>query len=401
MDKLAISVGLDVGSSRTRCLVGALEQGRLRFLGYGESASYGWSRSRIADQEAVAEAVKRAVVEAEKNAGVSAEACVAGMGGSTIMGLNNRGLYEMGRPREIADVDMRYAVSLAAQLHLPADRMVLQLCPQDFAVDGRAEYRSAKGAVGSRLESFVHVITVSTQEHQALVGAINMAHVAVEETIFEPVAAAYAAVLPEEREEGIALVDIGAHSTDLALYYGDALITAATLPIGGDHFTRDVAHGLCVSFEDAQRVKEECGCAMLGLTADNSLIEVPSAQGRPAREATRRDLNVILEARAEELFLYVRREISRVNMEQALINGVVLAGAAASMPGMCDMAERVLNCQARNGLAVGIADWPAELDAPAWTTAAGLMMYSARLKFLTGKGVRDGGFLSRFFRRDF
>lgn len=399
MDKTPIAVGLDAGSARTRCLIGVVENSRLRLLGAGESGSFGWSKGRIADVEAVGESLRRAVGEAEKSAGVSANACVAGMGGSTITGVNNRGLYEMGRPREIGDLDLKYAVNLASRLHLPADRMVLQLCPQDFSVDGRAEYTTAKGAVGSRLESFVHAVTVSLQEHQALVRAVNHAHVAVEETVYEPIAAAYAAVLPDEREEGIALVDIGAHSTDLVLYYGDALVEAASLPISGDHFTRDVTHGLCVAYEDAQRLKEECGCAILGLTSDNSIIEVPSAEGRPPREAPRRDLNMILEARAEELFLYVRREISRAGMEQALMNGIVLTGAAACLPGMCDMAERVLNCQARNGLAVGILNWPEELDTPAWTTAAGLMMYAARLKCRPESSGRNGGLLGRFFFR--
>lgn len=398
MAKGQLAAGLDAGSKFTRSLVGLVENARLRLLGYGEVESSGWSKGRIADQQALAESIRGAMREAESSAGVSVESVVVGVGGATVRGMDNRGLYEMGRPREIDEVDVRYAVELASRVHLPADRIMLQMCPQDFSVDGRAEYRNPKGTLGSRLESFVHVITASAQEHQCLVGAVNQAHLAVDETVYEPVAAAYAAVLPEERTEGVAVVDIGAHSTDLAVYFGDALLHAAGLPISGDHFTRDVSYGLCVTYEDAEQLKEECGCAILGLTADNSIIEVPSAEGRPPREAPRRELNLILEARAEELFLYVRRELSSVGVEQALMNGIVLAGATAQMTGMCDMAERVLNCQARNGLAVGIWDWPEEIDNPAWTTAAGLLMYSARLKYRTDGDGRNGGFLSRLFR---
>lgn len=398
MGKPSYAAGLDAGSTRSRCSVGVIERSHLRLLGAGEAESTGWSKGRIADQQAVAESLRRAVGEAERSAGISLESAVVGMGGSSVQGLNNRGLYEMGRPRQIDEIDVRYAVDLASRIHLPAGRMLLQMSPQDFAVDGRADYRNPKGALGSRLESFVHVVTASSQEHQSLIGAVNQAHLAVEETVYEPVAAAYAAVLPEERAEGIAVVDIGAHSTDLVVYYGDALLHAAGLPICGDHFTRDVSYGLCITYEDAQQLKEECGCAILGLTSDNSVIEVPSPEGRPPREAPRRELNRILEARAEELFLYVRRELAGIGMERALMGGIVLVGAGAQLAGMCDMAERVLNCQARNGLPVGIEDWPEELDDPAWTTAAGLMMYSARLKFRAENGHRNGNLLTRFIR---
>jgi cell division protein FtsA len=390
--------GLDAGSARTRCVIGAVENFRLRLLGAGETESRGWAKGRIADQQAVTECIRGAVEEAEQRAGVSVESAVVGMGGSTIAGINNRGVYELGRPREIEAVDLRYAVNLASRVHLPADRMLLQMCPQDFALDGRAEYENPKGAIGSRLESFVHVITASEQEHQCLVSAVNQAHLAVEETVYEPLATAYAAVLPEERSEGVAVVDVGAHSTDLVIYYGDALLQAASLPISGDHFTRDVSYGFCITYEDAQNLKEQCGCAILGLTSDSSIIEIPSPEGRQPREAPRRELNRILEARAEELFLYIGREVGGAGMEQALMDGIVLAGAAAALPGMCDMAERVLNCQARNGLPAGIRDWPPEIDTPAWTTAAGLMMYSARLNCRAEQNGKNGSFLGHLFR---
>lgn len=398
MGKPQFAVGLDAGSTRTRCPIGVVENSHLRLAGYGEAESRGWYKGRIADQQAVVDSLSKAIEEAERSAGVSVDSAAVGMGGITVQSMNNRGLYEMGRPREIDEVDIRYAVELASHVQLPSDRTLLQMVPQDFAVDGRAEYRNPQGTTGSRLESFVHVITASMQQHQCLVGAVHQAHLAVDETVYEPLAAAYAAVLPEDRSEGIAVVDIGAHSTDLVVYYGDVLLLAASLPISGDYFTRDVSHGFCITYEDAERLKEECGCAILGLTSDNSIIEVPSPEGRPAREAPRRDLNRILEARAEELFLYVRRELARVGMEHALMEGIVLAGAAATLTGMCDMAERVLNCQARNGLPVGIKDWPEEIDTPAWTTAAGLMMYSARLNYRADQERRGPGLLGRLFQ---
>jgi cell division protein FtsA len=213
-----------------------------------------------------------------------------------------------------------------------------------------------------------------------LVNAVHQAHLGVEETIFEPIAAAYSAVLQEDRARGVAVVDVGAHSTDIAVYDGETLLRASSLPISGDHFTRDLAFGLMVQYEDAEMLKREYGCAILGLTSDNSLVEVPSQEGRPPRETSRRQLNEILEARAEELFLYVRHEFAKVGMEQSLLEGIVLTGGGALLNGMCDMAERVINCQARLGLPIGIQDWPENINTAAWATAAGLAMYSAKLK---------------------
>lgn len=380
MSSARYAVGLDVGSAHTRCVISLLEDGMMRYLGHATSDSAGWVKGRISDQPAATESIRATVMEAERRAGASIEGAVVGVGGSTVEGYNNRGLYEFGRAREIDTGDLNYAVELAAKLRLHEDRLVLQVAPQDFTVDGRAGFRNPRGVSCSRLEAHVHVVTASSHDHQTLVNAVHQAHLSVEETIFEPAAAAYASVLQEERSRGVAVVDIGAHSTDIGIYDGDALLRASSVPVSADHFTRDVAFGLTVSYEDAENLKREYGCAILGLTSDSSLIEVPSPEGRASREAPRRLLNEILEARAEELFLYVRNEIAKVGMEQALLEGIVLTGGGALLNGMCDMAERVVNCPTRNGLPLGIQGWPEEINDAAWCVAAGLSMYSAKLK---------------------
>jgi len=392
-------VGLDLGGARTRCLVCLLENGHIRFLGSSEVPSQGWVKGRIVDQKAVADTVLAALREAERQAQVSVEAAVVGMGGPTVRGANARGVIELGRPREIEQRDVNRVVNRASFVQLMDDRMVLQLFPQDFVVDDHPGHRDPRGMLASRLEANAHLITASTQEHQSLVGAVNLAHLSVEETVFEPLAACYAAVLPDDRREGIALVDIGAQSTDLVVYYGDALQLASTLALCGDHFTRDLAMGLCISYEDAELVKRQFGCAVSRTTAENSIVELPAVENREPREAPRRLLNQILEARAEELFKYVLRELARVGMERALIGGVVLTGGATFLPGICDVAEAVLNCQARKGLPVGIADWPEEIDNASWTVAAGLAMYSANLKRQSEMEKQAAGLLGRILSR--
>jgi cell division protein FtsA len=378
--KTQLAVGLDAGSSRTRCVICALDGDRIRYLAHGLAPAAGWSKGRISDQEALAESMRAAVVDAERGAQMSVEGVVIGIGGQSISGAQSRGVYEFGRPREVDVEDLAYAVRLAADVRLERDRMLLHVLPQDFTLDGRAGYRKPHKGICSRLEANVHIVTASVQEHQALIAAAHLAGIAVEETVFEPMAAAYACLYPAERERGVALLDIGLYSSDLVVYDGEELLLAASLPVSADHLTRDVASIFKVTYEDAECLKQQYGCALLGLTADSSLIEVPSPEGRPPREARRSELNEILEARAEELFLYVRAELQRVGMERNLLEGIILTGGGAFLNGMCDMAERVLDCQAGNGLAKGFGDWPEELNSPVWTTAAGLALYSAKLK---------------------
>src|SRR5262249_5553448 len=170
------------------------------------------------------------------------------------------------------------------------------------------------------------LVTASVQEHNSLIGAVNQAHLVVEETVFEALAACYASVLPEHRREGVALVDIGAQSTELVVYYGDAMQLASTVRVSADHFTRDLAQGVTLSFDDAELVKLEYGGALASSIGENVAVELPEIDNRDPRQAGRRFINQILEARAEELFTHVRAELARVGMDRALIGGLFLSG---------------------------------------------------------------------------
>jgi cell division protein FtsA len=397
-EKPQLAVGLDAGSAFTRCVILAMEEGRLRYLGHGEVPSAGWHKSRLTDQQALTRSVQDAVRQAEAEARVVVDAMVVGIGGVTIDGHNSRGIYEFGRPRPISLEDMAYAVERSEQVRLEDDRAILHLFPQDFTLDGRSGKRYPRGSVCSRLEANVHLVTVSEQEHDSICAAVHQASYAVEETVFEPVAAAYAAISKDDRVRGVAVVDIGMHSTGLVVYDGEAVLLARSLPISADHLTRDVAVGLTVQYADAERLKVEYGCAMLGLTSDHSFIEVPSLEGRPAREAPRKQLNEILEARAEELFIHVGSELVTIGMEQKLLEGIILSGGGALLNGMCDMAERVLNCPARIALPAGLESFPEELCTPAWAAAAGLARYSARWKMKHEGKRRAPGLVGLLFR---
>src|SRR5947209_11626982 len=254
--KARLAVGLDAGSTCTRIVICALENQSLKFLGYAEAPVQAWNRSRLSDQEAVTQSIRFALHEAELRAQASPESAVVGLGGS-VAGINSRGLYEFGRRRDIEPGDLRYAVELGARVRLEEDRQVLQICPQDFTLDGRAGYRNPKGMACARLEANVHVVTASAQDHDGLIAAVHHGHLAVEESIFEGAAAAYAAVLPEDRARGVVVIDIGAHTTHLAVYDGEALLLATTLTVAGGHLTRHVSGLQKVNYEDGENLKRE------------------------------------------------------------------------------------------------------------------------------------------------
>lgn len=391
--KSIIAAGLDVGSNSTRLVVCVLEKGRLRLIGCGAVPSQGWLKGKILDQRAVTESILVALSEAEATAGISVGSAVVGMGGPTVRGGNNRGVLEMGYVREIEQRDINRVVDRATRVQLQEDRMVLQVFLQDFVVDDHPGHRSPRKMDAARLESNVHLVMSSVQEHTTLVTAVNHAHLKVEETVFEGLAASYAAVLPEARRQGIAVVDIGAQSTEMVVYYGDSMHLATYVKICGDHFTRDLAQGLCLGFEDAELVKLEYGSALAESSGPNAIVDLPTPDNREHRHAPRRFINEILQARAEELFGFVRSELARAGMEHALIGGVFLTGGGAKLPELCDVAERILQCQARFGLPDGIQHWPESMEDPEWSVAAGLAMYSAKLKTQEQRATR--GFLGK------
>lgn len=396
--KHPIAVGLDIGSARTRVVVLAVEGGIVRYVAHAGVPSRGWHRGQISDQMAVAASIREAISEAEHQCGMEIGSVVVGVGGPAVRSQQGRGLYDFGHRRPIGKEDLAYAVKQSTRAQLEPDRFLLQVAPQDFTVDGQPPMLHPLNIECLRLEAHSLLLTTSVQEHQALLSAVHQAHLRVEETIYEAMAAAYASILPDERAGGVALIDVGAHSTDAVYYDGDSMLFAIGMPISGDHFSKDIADVKSLSFDEAERMKIAHGCALLGLTSDNIIIELPAEGGRPAHEVSRRDLIEILEARAMQLFQLVERFRLQYARELPLREGVVLAGGAALLDGMVEVAEKVLGCPARLGFPRGIADWPDELGV-VWTTAAGLAMYSGRLQIRKDKAGAGPNLWSLFSSR--
>ncbi len=377
----AYLAGLDLGSSETRCVVAVEENGRVRCLSYGAARSGGWKKGVIIDQDPVVQSIEQAVTEAEANGALSVESVVVGVGGTIHSVISRAAVAVAPTPRPIERLHLNAAVKAATRAQLGEDRMLLQAIPVAFAVDGHEGIRNPLGMTGRTLESTVRILTASTQAHMNLTTVVNRAGIVVEETVFEPFAGALAGIGEQERQIGVAVADIGAGSTDLVVYLQDELRVAVSIPIGGEHFVRDVAQVLRTPELDAERLIEQYGSVLADSTASNSSVEIPAAgPDAPLRESSRRTLNEILQARAEDLLAYIEKEMIRAEVDGQLIAGLVLTGGGAKMSGLADMAERLLHTSVRLGLPAHLYDLPEELDQPSWTTAIGLLLYAQRLR---------------------
>jgi cell division protein FtsA len=374
-----VAVGLDLGSAFTRVLICGIDDGTIHYLGHSAVQSRGWIRGQIADPIAAAEDIRQAVAEAEGRAGLQIGSATVGAGGPMVRCSQARGTYDFGHRRPVDRDDMRYAIDLASRSHLDEGRVLLQVAPQDFTLDGKPAIPYPLNIECSRLEAHALLVTTADQDHQAILSVVHQAHLKVEDTVFEAMAAAYASVLPEERASGVCVIDIGAQSTQMVIYDGDSMIYATGMPISGEHFSRDVGELKGLTLEEAELLKTRYGCTLPALTADNVLIELPAEGGRQARQVLQRSLNEILEARALQLFGMVESRRQKFAPDIGLREGVALTGAASRLEGMVDVAERTMSCPARLGFPRGIDLLPDDLMTPAWTVASGLAMYSGRL----------------------
>ncbi len=374
-------VGLDLGAHRTRCIVALEENSRLRFISHGSAPSKGWSRGVIADQDPVLASVEKAIEQAERNGGMVVEAAVAGIGGSHIQSnVCHSYLNLSSTENQVQSSHIEQLVKAASQGPLSDDRTAVQVIPLEFSVDQQISVRNPKGMTARRLDGYVQVVSASAQAHNNVRAVINRAGVVVEETVFEAFAAAHAVLEEQEREMGVVVADLGAASVDLVAYLEDDLRLATGIALGGDHFINDVAEVLRTSRGDAEVLIAQYGSAIAAGTPPNVTIEVPSLGDERTTAHPRRLLNEILEARAQEVFELVGKELERTRLRGRLIGGMVLTGALACLPGICDVAEEILDCNTRIGLPPRLEDMPDELDNPGWAAATGLVLYAQRLR---------------------
>jgi cell division protein FtsA len=371
-------VVLDIGSAHTRVLAGDLNEGALRYRGHGVVESAGMRKGLISDLSPAAKAVKAANEQAERVARANIDECAVGVGGPHIRGINTNGGFELGsRMREITRDDVRTAVERARAVERPPDREILHLLPRQFILDGQPGIFDPVGMVGARLEVDLHIATCSGSALQSTVTCANRAGLEVTEAVLESIASAEATLSADERELGVCLLDIGAHSSDLAVFFEGAVAHTASVPIGGAHFTNDLAVGLQMPLAQAEELKRQYGHVVVTSVPQLAEIEIANPQPQSLRL---RAIAEILEPRARELLYFVKESLRQGAVVDALGAGCVLTGGGAMMPGMLDVTESQLRVPARTGLPVRLSQMPGELVHPGFATAIGMLLYAHRTR---------------------
>ena len=384
---------IDVGSAKTCVLVAEVTESGLRYRGHGLAESRGSRKGIIVDLEKAVASIQKAVERAEDSAGFPIEHAILGVAGSHVRGINTHGGLIFNRAREIGRDEIRQAVDKARAIQLPPDREVLHLLPQEFILDEQSGVHDPLGMIATRLEVRVHVTSAAASATQNVITAVNRAGVHVDDTIFEPLAAADSVLRSDEREMGVCLADIGAGSTCVIVIQEGAVAHTAVLPIGGDHFTSDLSVGLCTPIIEAEKIKKLFGNTTVTLIPEGNEVEVPSVGDRPSRLISQRMVGEILEPRARELFEMLRENLRHAGMLEICAAGMVLTGGGSRLPGMMDIADSVLRKPVRMAWPAPLAKMPSTLAEPEFSTVLGMVVYGHRAR--TARGVQDARWSSR------
>ncbi len=373
----SVLTGVDVGTSKVCVLIAEIEpEGGIAVLGYGVAPCSGLRRGVVANIEATVEALRAAISEAQKSAGVGVGAAAVSISGAHIHGLNSHGIVAV-RGGEVGPRDIQRVIEAARAVAIPLDREVLHILPQQFAVDDQERVRDPIGMAGVRLEARIHIVTATQSYSQNLKKCCERADISVLDVVFAPLASAQAVLFPEERELGVALVDIGGGTTDIVVFHNGAVMHTAVLPVGGGHLTSDIADGLRAPMSEAERLKVNHGLATNLTIRRNEMVQMPGVGGRGPREVPRQHLSEIIEPRMEEIFAMAQRELLRSGVGDSLGAGVVLVGGTSLLEGAQELAERIFNLPVRRGLPINASHMPEELMKPMYTAAAGLLLNAA------------------------
>ncbi len=377
------AVGLDIGTSRIRCVIGEpAPDGRMNIVGIGEVESKGLRRGVVTSTESVAEAIRKAVGEAERVSGLAVDGATVNLSGEHLRGENKNGVVAVAGPeKEITDEDIERAIDSASAMPLTPGWEIVGRLPQEFIVDGQDGITEPTGMSGSRLEALVHVVTSPSAARQNLVKAVARAGIDVEQLVLEPLAAAESVLTDDDKEYGCAVVNMGAEITSLMIFGRGAVQHSAVFPFGSMLFTKDIATGLRVSIPEAGKIKHKWGCVasfLLGDEERQDIVEiVPFGRGE-TRELSKEILCDIMQPRAVELMQHVAREAhaSRAHIS----GGVFLTGGGSMVRGLPEIAEQVFDAPTRVGYTEpayfgGLAD---EVKGTQWATVCGLALWSLR-----------------------
>ena len=395
-------VGLDIGTAKVMAVVAeVLPDGSLRLAGFGSAPSNGLKRGVVVNIDATVHSIQQALKEAELMADCKITRVYTGITGSHIRGLNSSGMVAI-KDREVSQADVTRVVETAKAIHISSDQRLLLVEPQEFIIDGQ-DVKEPIGMSGMRLEAKVHIVTGAQSAAENIIKCVRRCGLEVEQLMLNPLASSLSVLTEDERELGVALVDIGAGTTDIAIFTNGAIRHTAVIPIAGDLITSDIAMALRTPTRDAEEIKVESGFAKQLLTDPDTQVEVPGLGDRGPRMLSRQALAGVIEPRIEEIFTLVNQVMRDSGYEEVLSSGIVLTGGSCVMPGMVELGEDIFLKPVRRGIpqyANALSDMVAQ---PRAATVMGFLE-EARIARMRGiKVAQKGGSVKSAFGqiRDF
>jgi cell division protein FtsA len=400
MPKNNYIVGFDIGTRKVVAIIGEVtEERKIEIIGIGTADSHGLRKGVVVDLDETTSALKKAQEEAELMAGVEIESAFFGISGSHIKSFNSRGVVAVsGKNRVITREDVKRVIDQSKAIPIPPDRNIIHIIPQEFIVDDQDGIKDPAGMSGIKLEVNVHIITAALTSLQNLKSCVERAGIGVEEVVLNHIATAQSVLTHDERELGVGQIDMGAGTTEVAIYERGSLWYTSTIPIGGDNFTNDIAVGLRTPIPEAERIKKKFGCIAGPPVEDQETIEVPSVgKGRKPRVLSRQLLADIIQPRAEEIFRLVDSDIKRMGYDKSLNSGIVLTGGTALLEGIEEVAEEIFDLPVRRGDPGGVGGLVDRVATPDFATSVGLVLYGFHIWQDRGLARdRKKGALARF-----
>jgi len=368
-------VGLDIGTTKICAIVGEIQpDGSLDVVGIGSCPSRGLRKGAVVNIESTVNSIRRAIEDSEMMAGCEIKSTYVGIAGGHIRGINSHGIVAV-KDKEVRPCDIRRVIDAARAMVIPMDREVIHILPQEYIIDNQDGIKEPLGMSGVRLEAKVHLVTGACSSAQNLIKCVNKTGLDVADIVLQQLASSMAVLNEEEKELGVALIDIGGGTTDIAIFANGSIVHTSVLTLGGNQVTNDIALGLRTPAPNAEKLKIDHGCAMASLVDKDETIEVTSVGGRNSRVLARQILCEIIEPRVEEIFALVKREIQRSGYQELLASGAVITGGTTIMEGMPELAEDVLGMPVRRGIPSGIGGLSDVIRSPIYATGVGLVLY--------------------------
>jgi cell division protein FtsA len=387
MSERQLLVALDVGTTKVCTIIGALTPDGIEIIGVGSHPSYGLKKGSVVNIDKTVKSIRCSVEEAKLMAGVpSLEAATVGIAGNHIYCFNSSGVVAV-KGREITREDVERVMEAAKAVVIPSDREVLHVIPQEFRVDKTNGIKDPVGMCGVRLEAHVHIVTGMTPLIQNLVKCVEQAGITPQEIVLQPIASSRSVLSQEEKELGVVLVDIGGGTTDIAVWKDGSIIHSQIIPVGGNHFTNDLAVALKIPHKEAERIKLFHGSVLAEKINQSSHISVQGLIGMPPREVQLSEVAAVLGARAQELFDIIKEIITSQNLDLDITGGFVLTGGGALIKGLPELAEYSLGKPVKIGYPIPFGGMTNVMQNPAFSTVLGLMLEQADKMQLPPKEV--------------